>query len=143
MSLYPVHQVASLVYARCKKDGHIPSRSKLHPLLYFVQSQFLQEKNQLCFDSAIYAIEQGPWVDDLDIYLSDYPPEQPLDRILLPDERMESSDAKILSHAIDPACSVSEEDLNETVKLQMPYRVALASKSKEILPQNIQKYFKS
>lgn len=142
MSLYQVQQVASLVYARCKKDGHAPSRSKLHPLLYFVQSQFLQEKNQPCFDSAIYAIEQGPWVDDLDIYLSEYQ-DQPLDRILLPEEKMESSDAKILNHAIDPACSVSENDLNETVKLQMPYRAALASKSKEILPQNIRKYFQS
>ena len=142
MSTYSIDQVAGFVIARCKKNGRKPTIPELHPLLYFVQAQFIQEKNEPCFDSPIYASPHGPQIDDLDLYIEEQPPRNKLEELFPIIIRMEPKDLRILNHAIDPACSVSEKELNQTIMEQAPFRAAMVSESKEILDENIRKFYR-
>lgn len=62
--MYDVLSVCKFIISNEDENGRSVSNLRLQKLLYFIQGQFLIERNELCFHNEIEAWKYGPVVPD-------------------------------------------------------------------------------
>lgn len=140
--MYPALVVADYIiqYGSIKRIGI--SNLKLQKLLYFVQAEFLVERNEPCFPEEIEAWDFGPVVPKVyrkyKIYGSSNIPciRRHNDGYIAP------KDKKIISEMVEEAGKYSASQLVDITHHQTPWIAAYSHYSNNVISTNsIKKYF--
>lgn len=63
--MYSAKEIARYIIDYSEDQGHCVSNLRLQKLLYFIQADFLVQKNRKCFDEDIVAWDSGPVVPEV------------------------------------------------------------------------------
>ncbi len=124
---------------------HVPvSNLRLQKILYFVQAEFLVEKDRPCFDDVICAWTFGPVVPSVyyeyKVFGSASIPADGIDR---KDYCFNSSDRELINGIVDECNNYSTAQLVEITHHQRPWITAVDNPVDSVIyPKNIREYFK-
>lgn len=141
--MYSAVTVAKYVIFRCHKDEYTISNLKLQKLLYFVQAEFLVDKNEPCFGEKIEAWDFGPVVPEVyqrfKIYGSANIPF--FEGIV--SFSISEKDKRIIDEIIKECAKYSAASLVEITHNQSPWKEAYRRyQNAEITQESIKRFFK-
>lgn len=117
------------------------NNNRLNGVLYFVQSYFLMQIDEVCFIDDLEARDYGPVVPQVYSKYSRYG----LDPIPMPEgeKLLEATkdDAALLFEVVDFTSDWSNSAMMKLINDQRPYRHALTTHSRTITPDTLRRYF--
>ena len=142
--MYSAMKVARYIIAHEKGCRRSVTNLRLQKLLYFVQAQFLVERNEPCFDAEIEAWDFGPVVPEVyheyKFYgASPIPCSSPKDAI----EQIHSSDRNSIDIILDDCRKYSTTTLINITHQQDPWKNARKNHNKVITTDAIKSFFAS
>ena len=158
--MYSAMKVARYIIAHEKGCRRSVTNLRLQKLLYFVQAQFLVERNEPCFDAEIEAWDFGPVVPSvyrefkvfganeiprIDFYYDmNYNSDTFLDKIEVTTENFDNQERIIIEKVIDAFGRLSANELVRLTHAQDPWKNAYKkNKNETIENESIKEYFKA
>ena len=142
LKMYDVNLIARYIVKRCNQKRYSISNLKLQKILYFVQAEFLVEKNKPCFSAEIEAWDFGPVVPEIyhkyKIYGSASIPYVETNTI----PAIPNDDASIIDSIVDECGEYSASALVQITHNQAPWKDAYIPRFNNVITKNsIKKYF--
>ena len=140
---YDALDIAAYVVQHCHETGTTVSNLKLQKILYFLQAEFLVNKDECCFFQHIEAWSFGPVVPEVyheyKIYGGAAIPYVEDNSAFW----LEESDKKRINRMIDKCSKYSASDLVQITHRQSPWIKAYSPRAnKEITTSSIRDFFK-
>ena len=141
---YDVIEISEYIIQQYDKNGKGINHFKLHPILYFIQANFLVNTNEPCFSNEIEAWDIGPVV--LEVY-NKYRfyggAGIPVMSIRNKSFNISTADLKLIDDIIEQCLDYSMIDLLSMARGQRPWLEARNKLKNRVLRNNVIKdYFK-
>lgn len=135
--------VAKFIIGYSKHKNYSISNLKLQKILYFIQSDYIANKSQLCFKDKIEAWDFGPVISSIynkyKIYGSAEIPNEEYESAI---KELSDEDIKRISAMIDMCSKYSASKLVTITHKQEPWRNAYKQyENNEITPRAIKEYY--
>lgn len=138
---YDVMKLSEYIIRYYNDRDKIITCIRLQEVLYYVQAWFLMQTDDVCFIDNIEAKEVGPIIAPVNAKYKEYG----ANNIPVPKDYAEMSmlptDFRLLTEVIEYTFSWSNSAMTNLVHDQRPYRHALKTHSRIILPEKMKSYF--
>ena len=140
--MYSAMKVARYIIAHESEQGRSVTNLRLQKLMYFVQAQFLVERNKPCFDAEIEAWSFGPVVPETYHVFKFYGASEIPPRNIEEDlEWIYPSDRDSIDMILDDCAQYSTTTLIDITHRQKPWEDAISSQNRIITNSAIRRYF--
>ena len=139
---YKALDVARYVIEYCKDRGYIVSNLKLQKILYFIQAEFLVNKNDVCFDDRIEAWDFGPVVPRVYQEYKCFGSNNIITR-RREEIDIEANDRNMINGIVDVCAGYSATELVDITHRQTPWIAAYDKfQNNEISNESIKNFFR-